>query len=156
MRKAILFFTVFAFTGWLWPADPIVGTWKLNVAKSKGSPAEMPKERIEVYREINAGLMEYTGSETNPKGVATTGTYTWSQQGGIAKRLSPAPFPKEESIVETLIEPGNWCASFLGNGSQTGIILKTISKDGKTMRQIHRFPDPKGKMIEVLFVFERQ
>jgi hypothetical protein len=155
MRKAMLFFTVFAFTGWLWAADPIVGTWKLNVAKSKAPPAEMPKERIEIYREINAGLMEYAGSETKADGFAITGTYTWPRQGGMTKLLSPNPLQKE-IIFETLIEPGNWCASFLENGSQTGIILKTISKDGKTMRQIFRFPDANGKMTEGIFVFERQ
>jgi hypothetical protein len=156
MRKAMLFLTVFALAGSLWAADPIVGTWKLNVAKSNIPPSETPKERIEVYREINAGLMEYTGSGTNADGSAITGTYTWPRQGGTAKRVSPDPLPKGESIVETLIEPGNWCASFLEGGSQTSIILKTISKDGKTMRQILRFLDAKGKMTEVLSVFERQ
>ncbi len=34
MRKALLFFAVLGLAGSLWGADPLIGTWKLNVSKS--------------------------------------------------------------------------------------------------------------------------
>ena len=55
MRKVILFLVILSFPTILWAADPIIGTWKLNVEKSKGtegmdSPA---KEITYVYRETD-------------------------------------------------------------------------------------------------------
>jgi hypothetical protein len=47
-------------------ADPIIGTWKLNVAKSSFSPVVQAafkvaqlKERTEIYRELDGGRMEW-------------------------------------------------------------------------------------------------
>ena len=34
MRKAMILLAVFGLVGLLWGADPLVGTWKLNIAKS--------------------------------------------------------------------------------------------------------------------------
>ena len=56
MRKVIfLLIVILFFPTTLWAADPIIGTWKLNVEKSKGtegmdSPA---KEITYVYRETD-------------------------------------------------------------------------------------------------------
>jgi len=54
MRKAILFLTVFASSGSLWAADPIIGTWKLSIEKSQHLPSQLAsiKEQTEVYREL--------------------------------------------------------------------------------------------------------
>ena len=41
--------------------DPLIGTWKLNVSKSKFPPAQpAPKELTETYREIKGGLIDFT------------------------------------------------------------------------------------------------
>ena len=54
MRMALLFFAVLGLAGSLWAADPIIGTWKLNVEESTFNEyrQEPSEEIIEVYREI--------------------------------------------------------------------------------------------------------
>ena len=53
MRKALLLLAVLGLMSSLWAADPIIGTWKLNIAKSK-LPPDMSniKELSFVIREI--------------------------------------------------------------------------------------------------------
>jgi len=60
MKKVMLLVAVFGLVGSLWAADPLIGTWKLNVAKSKFSAdflafekAVAPKESTLVIRELN-------------------------------------------------------------------------------------------------------
>src|SRR5260370_5556378 len=40
----------------LWAADPALGTWKLNVAKSKYSPGPAPKSAAITYEETADGI----------------------------------------------------------------------------------------------------
>lgn len=145
--------------------DPIVGVWKLNFAESSfplallafmGGQPVPPKDGKAVYREIDADRMEYTGSGTNADGSSMSGTYTWPRQGGMAKKISPAPLPEGISIVETLIEPGNWYASFLQNEAQVMVIHKIISEDGKRMSEIYKGMDAQGKPFEAQLSYDRQ
>lgn len=163
MRKLVFLLVIFSLPSTLWAADPIIGTWKLNLAESSISKelaamAEQApyKERTEVYREVNDGLIEFTVLGSRTDGSSISGKWTWPRQGGIAERQSPAPLPKEESCVQTLLEPGVWYITFLQNGIQDGVFHKVISKDGKIMRQILRVMDPKGKLIEEILVFNKQ
>jgi hypothetical protein len=109
---------------------------------------ETQRCQIEVYREVDTDLMEFSdGSPTSDK-------WTWPRQGGTARRqpqLSEGMF-----YVETLIEPGHWYVTVMQNGKQIGIIHKTISNDGKTMRQTLKGVDPQGKPFEQLQVFHKQ
>jgi hypothetical protein len=151
----MLLIAVLGLAGSLWAADPIIGTWKLNISKSKFSPIVLamknqpsPKEETEVYREVDTDLIEFSD------GTPTSDKWTWSRQGGVAKRQPP--LSKERSYVETLIEPGHWYVTVMENGKQIGTIHKTISKDRKTMRQTLKGVDPNGKPFEQIQVFDRQ
>jgi hypothetical protein len=66
MRKAIVLMSILGLTGSLWAADPIIGTWKLNVIKSKAQA--YVKERTEMYREIEGDQIEFADSEIRPDG----------------------------------------------------------------------------------------
>ncbi len=148
MRKALLLFAVFGLADSLWAADPIIGAWKLNVAKSTIPPSESsPKGQTEIYREIDADQIELSVTITQKDGSVVSGKLTWPKQGGTVKVVAGQE-PKGRSYVEILIAPGDWYAAALDNGKQSGFIHKTISKDGKTMTQT--FDD------ETVWVFERQ
>ena len=153
MRKAMLFFAVFGLAGSLFGADPIIGTWKLNDAQSKFSEIDPTlKEYIEVYRELNSGLIEYTQIYVDTKGSSESIKFTWPRQGGIVK----APENYTTSYVVTLIAPGDWYLTVLLDGKQIGQRHKVISKDGKTMRQTFKGMDLKGKPYDGLHVLEKQ
>ena len=159
MRKAILCLAVFGLASALWAADPIVGTWKLNVAKSKiAIPDSAPKEIIEyysamkewteIYREIAGDQMELESTEE------PAGKFVWPRQGGVVTVEEGAPL--WATHIEILIEPGNWYVTLLIDGRQVAVKHKTFSKDGKTMLMKETFRDPQGKFIEMPLVFDKQ
>ena len=74
MRKAMLLLAVFGFVVTIWAADPTMGTWKLNIAKSKipASDAANLKETKTVFREIDANTVEGVSTDTLKDGKTTT------------------------------------------------------------------------------------
>ena len=155
MRKTMLMLAVFGLAGSLWAADPIIGTWKLNFAKSKiPSTEKAPKEQIEIYRELNGKQIELTFSGTEADGSPISGKWMFPLEGGIA--TSQPPRPKDMLYVEGMIEPGNWCVIVMQGGKQIGRIHKIVAKDGKTMGQTFKGKDDKGRPFERLWFYDRQ
>ena len=69
---------LWATTIMLWAADPFVGTWKLNLAKSKYSPGPPPKNLTVTYEATENGIKATTeGVNAEGKPVATTYTGTY-------------------------------------------------------------------------------
>jgi hypothetical protein len=155
MRKAMLFLVVFGLVGLLYAADPAVGTWKLNIAKSKiSSSAEgIPKEGTIVVRELGADEFKLTFSEVMSNGSKTSLKATWPQKGGVLKSSAPA---KGESSVVTMIAPGEWYTTTMQNGKQNELLHSFISKDGKTMNVQVKGMDDQGKPFETLSVYDKQ
>ena len=152
MRNFIIIFIVFSITESAWGADPLIGTWKLDVTRSKiPSSMQIPGDLVEVYRETGDGLIEYhslIGQEAGPN------KYTWPVQGGMAKR-EPV-LPEGLAYVETLVAPGDWYVTVLQNGVQVFIIHKTFSDDGKTMYQTRKGVNDQGERLEAEVVYTRQ
>ncbi len=137
-------------------ADPIIGTWKLNVAKSKfaSEGPQTPKEGMETYRAVGGDQIELTYTRTMKDGTSFLIKGQWPGQGGAVKVLEGAP--EGVSWVETLISWGDWYVTRMQNGKQVGMMHKTLSKDGKTMIQTSRFMDAQGKLVEEVYVLDRQ
>jgi len=140
----------------LWAADPIIGKWKLNIAKSTFQEGDtIPKESTETYREVN-GQIERTWTYIEADGSLELGDpLTWPREGGVVK--APAGLlPKGLSYVQTLIEPAEWVVTVLQDGRQVSVMHKITSKDGKTLRITGKGIDDKGKSFETLGWFDRQ
>ena len=142
--------------------DPIIGIWKLNVANSKFSPVllkamneTVPKEATETYKLIGDQI-ELTYENTMTGGGRISGRYTWPRYGGEAKAQEEAVSITGVTIIETLIAPGEWYATFLINEKQFMVVHKVASKDGKTMSLNHTGTDDQGKPFEQIVVYDRQ
>jgi hypothetical protein len=157
MRKAMLFLAVFALANSLWAADPIIGTWKLNIAKSTfpSNAPPAPKEQIEAYRHLDTGEIELTYRLTEKDGSSVWEVFTWPAQGGAAKMIK-GDIPKNISWIQTLIAPGEWYVTAMEGGKQIGTRHKTVSSDGKRYRQSWKRTDAQGKPYEIILVFDRQ
>ena len=157
MRKIIFFLIIFfSLTNTVWAADPIIGTWKLNIEKSilPGDQKSI-KEDINIYREIEGNLMELTISTIFEDGSTDSSKWTWPKEGGIAKCLSKT-LTEGLLYVEGYVEQGHWFAIITMNGSQVGLYHKIISEDGKTMTQTFKGVDEKGKHQNITKVLEKQ
>ncbi len=149
--------TILGRVGSLWAADPIIGTWKLDIAKSKFPPTDtVPKEVTDVYKEVAGDRIELTRTGTEADGAPISSKWTWPRGGGMVERKFPKPLPKEILYIESLIERGHWYVTVLEDGKQIGLMHKVIAKDGKTMRITTRSLNEQGKLEEELSEFERQ
>lgn len=137
-------------------ADPIIGTWKLDVSKSKLVPSlSPPRAQTEVYRELASGQMELELTQVNNEGVSTSVILSWPAGGGLVQDPRGG-LPHGITAIETLLKPGEWYVTFLMNGKQITTLHKSISADRKTMRQTVRGLDPQGRTIQQVQVLRRQ
>jgi hypothetical protein len=156
----MLLLAFFGLVSSLWAADPIIGTWNLNIAKSKFSSAKhpmldltAPKEQTEVYRALDSGQVELTWKNTASDGSTATLVFTYPLQGGAVK-VEPSDTPI--TWVQVRIAEREWYATYLYEGKQLMTRHKVISEDGKTMRQTLRGIDDAGKLFEVQLVLDKQ
>jgi hypothetical protein len=142
--------------------DPRLGTWRLDVAKSKFSSAWMammkmapPKEEKLAFREVGADEIELTITGTQTDGRPISGKSTSPRQGGAVK-LQESPLPEGMSVVSTKIDPNNSIATYMLNGKQVFTAQLVVSKNAKSMRITFRGMDAQGKPFEQLGVFVKQ
>ena len=80
MRHTKLVFALLGFAATLVAADPTVGTWKLNTAKSKYSPGPTPTSATITYEDTADGIKR-TGENVLPDGTKTSFEYTAKYDG---------------------------------------------------------------------------
>jgi hypothetical protein len=157
MRKIMLFLAVFGLVGSLWAADPTMGTWKLNLAKSKipASDAANLKETILSFREIDANTVEGIQTQTLKDGKTNTMKWTTPTSGGTQTYQEGGP-ANGISSVAVKIEPLTMYNVYLLNGRQVGLYHVKFSKDFKTFTMTSKGTDAQGKPYEYLGFFEKQ
>lgn len=129
--------------------SPFIGTWKLNLDKSKFVGAA-PLGWTDVFREIEGDQCEVTTKIVLPDGSIIDEVIVWPRQGGIAKFLQGGTEGVIE--VETMISPNEWLATRMADGKQTGLVKLLVSQDGKTMRYTLIIPG----LMEGKAVFDKQ
>jgi len=155
MRKAMLLLAVFGLVGWLWAADTM-GTWKLNLAKSKLPPsAANIKESILVFQEIDADTIEGSSTQTLKDGKTTTAKWTTPKSGGIQTYQQGAP-ANGISTLAVIIDADTIYNVTLQNGKQVQLTPINFSKDGKTFTMTYKGTDAQGKPYEYFVLYEKQ
>ncbi len=152
MRKAMLLMAVFGLAGALWSADPSVGTWKLNIAKSKFPPTEQaPREQTLVKRELGTDQMELAITGVNADGSPLSMKMTHPRQGGIVSGL-----PENLTAILTVLASGETLTTFIQNGKQAQMHHNTVSRDGKTMTQRIQYIGDKGQSVDFVEIWDKQ
>src|SRR5450631_2746523 len=73
-------------------ADNTLGTWKLNVAKSKYTPAPMPVKSLTVTREASDGGVKQTTTGEQADGTAISASYAAKYDGKDVQVSGNAPY----------------------------------------------------------------
>lgn len=139
-------------------ADPLIGTWKLNAAKSKFSAdflalekAAAPKESTLVIRELDADQIKITETGTQTDGSAFSRKGTQPKQGGTV-----SGFAEGVLFIHTVLNQNERVGTILQNGKQIQVIHWVVSKDGKTLIDTRRSTDTQGKPMEHVIVYDKQ
>jgi hypothetical protein len=137
-------------------ADPLIGTWKLNVTKSTISQTQPFNV---TFREIEGDKIEVTTTSINADGSAISAISvraTWPRMGGPVQILQGGNEALSYFVI--LVEPGNWYQAIVRDGRQVALRHITFSKDGKVMTQTIKggWRDAPVKPFEDVLVFDKQ
>ena len=129
-----------------------VGTWKLNLAKSKYQPGQAPKSITLVYEAAGAG-MKVTVDSVPADGPAIHYAVTANYDG---KDVPVVGNPNADMVARTRV---NATTTKLVN-KKDGKILSTatlvVSADGKTLTITTTGKDAKGQTIDSVAVYDKQ
>jgi hypothetical protein len=134
-------------------ADINVGTWKLNVAKSKFSPGPALKSqtlKIEAWGEDG---VKYTAD-----GVDVTGKpMHWEFQAKYDGKNYPFKGnPDADSIAYKRIDANTLEGTTMLKGKPAGLTKIVVSKDGKTRTLTQTGKNAQGQTVNNLLVYEKQ
>lgn len=151
IRTSGCLLVVLAFAGAMFTADPFVGTWKLNLAKSKYPDGMVPKDQTVVVSEEGEKI-HVTVTGTNADGSSMLIKYTVPQNGGSGQ-VQEGPFDGVSwQVVSAYVRD----ISTLKGGKQISSHRGVVSKDRKILKVTVNGTDAHGKPIPELETFEKQ
>jgi hypothetical protein len=132
-------------------ADPFVGTWKLNVAKSK-SDGPMNQSATVTIREID------NGHRVSLDGISADGK---PAKTGFSAKFDGKDHPVTGSTLTDTITVRRASSHVLeSTGKKAGKVVSTsrvtVSQDGKTLMMETKRIMPDGKTLHSTTVYERQ
>ena len=131
--------------------DPLVGTWKLDVAKSTYKPGPPPKSATVVIEPAGKGI------KVSVDAVAADGPVKWaytSARDGKDVPVTGNPMYDTANVTQTSPQEGT---ILYKKGGKTVATLKTsISKDGKTLTVTTDGTDAKGQTVHNVAQYTKQ
>jgi hypothetical protein len=132
-------------------ADPSVGTWKLNLAKSKYATGGAPKSTTVVIAPVGKGF-KLTATTVLADGTTRKIEYT-SMYDGMDAAVTGTPDYDTVAIKKT-------ADGTAGERKKAGKVVqtftRTISADGKTMTASAKGTNAAGGKVDTVQVFDRQ
>ena len=133
-------------------ADPVVGTWKLNVAKSTFTPGPAPKSQTRTYVESAQGIT-LTVKTTTADGKETTTTVTFKDDG---KPYPVSGSPDYDMVSVKRVDATTVHSTQMKAGATVGTGVRSVSKDGKTLTFAQKGTHATGVKYDDVSVYDRQ
>jgi len=133
-------------------ADNWIGTWKMNVAKSKSSPGPGPKSLTLKFETTPAGI-KLSSEGVNAAGVATKGSYTSKFDG---KDVPWAGNPDADMAAAMKVDDNTYTNIWKKGGKTTVTAKAVVSADGKTLTVTQTGKNAKGEDVNSTAVYDKQ
>jgi hypothetical protein len=134
--------------------DPLIGTWKLNVAKST-FPGPPFKSEIRTYEDRGEGIVVITVDVVDAQGTRSYNV--------VAVKFDGKDYPVLSRDAETTTTIGykridKYTLEYVAkqNGKVVTATSSTLSRDGKTMTHHAKGTDAQGQPTSHLLIFEKQ
>ncbi len=132
--------------------DPVVGTWELNIAKSKFSPGPAPKSETRTYvvvgQEIK-GSSKGMGADGKPTSTQWTVNYD-------GKERPVAGSAELDALSLKRIDAFTTESTQKKAGKVVATGTRVVSKDGKTMTITTTGTNAKGQVVNNVEVFDKR
>jgi hypothetical protein len=148
---AILFLTLAAAGMALAQGNPFVGTWKLNVAKSKYDPGPPPKSQTRTWDA--SGKVSVKG--INAAGKPVSYGYPIKEDGKEYPTVGAIPNGADQ-ISSNKFAPNTVEVHFMRGGKPAETTTFAVSKDGKTLTISAKGSNPDGSPFNNVTVWEKK
>lgn len=153
-RYAFALIAVFAVCVGLKAADdPMLGSWKLNISKSKfgnGPTIQAETNQVEPY---GGDGIKLTAQITKPDGTKVTESYAGTFDG---KEFSVGGDPNVDAAYLKRIDANTMERVNKKAGKPTTTMHYVVSKDGKTKTVTITGMTAQGQPVDTVLVFEKQ
>jgi hypothetical protein len=133
-------------------SDPRIGTWKLNVEKSKFNPGPPPRSGTMKVEASGQGE-KVTMEGVNAEGARTATHYTANYDG---KDYPITGSPNNDAISLKRIDARTTERTNKKGGKVTTVITSVVSQDGKTMTNTSKGTNAQGQTVNSVGVWEKQ
>ena len=133
-------------------SSPLIGTWKLNVEKSKYSPGPAPRSATLTYAQDGQNIRN-TSQTVDAQGNQTTVVFLHIYDG------QPHPTtgsPLFDASAYNRLDPNTYAFSRLKGGKLVGVGWAVVSQDGKTWTVTQTGPDANGRPVNSVAVYDKQ
>ena len=132
--------------------DPIIGTWKLDIAKSSFKPGPAPKSVTVLVEAAGKGI-KVSVDAVNADGATSKWGFTTLRDG---KEVPVTGNPIYDTATTTQDNP-NAGTTVYKKGGKTIVTSKlAVSADGKTMTLTSTGTDPTGQAVHNTSVYTKQ
>lgn len=137
----------------------VMGTWKLNLAKSKYSPANLaPKSTNTTFEAVQGGI-KATVDTVDSQGRKVHTEYTAKFDGKdvpFKSTVDGKPNPDQDAVAWKKIDDYTYENSAKLKGQTLTTTRLTISRDGKTRTNAVTGKTPQGQTVSNTVVFDKQ
>jgi hypothetical protein len=131
--------------------DPISGTWKVNLAKSKYDPGPAPKSLTATIK-VENDVETFTSDGIDAAGNTTHAEFT-AKFGGPDVPVTGVPYA--DTIALKRVGPKQIVATYKKGGKVTVTMHVVVSADGKTRRQTYDGTNQNGKALHDDVVYDK-
>jgi len=137
----------------LWAADPLLGTWKLNLEKSNYGTQPAPKSSTTTWAAQKGGMFKYTAD-----GIGANGQPVHTEWSGKfdGKQYPMTGQPRIDTAAIKRIDARTTEATGRKAGKTVLTVKSVVSKDGKTSTASWSATDDQGQAQTWTTVVDRQ
>jgi len=132
--------------------DPVVGTWQLNVAKSKFESGTAPKAQTRTYSQGDDGI-SVTVSGTAADGSSISQQSTFKYDNKAYPWSGSADF---DAVSLKKVNGSAVSAALMKAGKKVGTSTRSISGHGKVLTLSSKITGADGKAHANVLVFDKQ
>jgi hypothetical protein len=135
--------------------DPFVGTWKLNVAKSKYGNVQPPKSQTRTVEAQGKGVkVSFEG--VNADGSKIAYSYTTNYDGKDSPITGVGQANGADTLAVKRVDANSTTAELKKAGKVVAKTKSEVSKDGKTLSIDNKGTGADGKPRNVVSVYDKQ